>query len=359
MLKIEFRQSTIKKLEKKLCVAKKIGNVGQIQKICAILMLAKGIPFSMIAEIWCICERTLYNWTNDFLYQRFNCFRIAKRSGRKALLSNEQKEQLKKIIDAGPEEYGFDIGCCNSIMIKEVISKEFSVVYHRHYVCELLRKLGFSYQKGKFTPVQADPQEREKWLMTTWPQILIKVKSLDAHLLFVDEVSFPIWGSLGYTWSRKGQQPLVKTSGRRQNLKVFGAIEYFTGKLVYKTEDKRLSAKTYVAFLKTILKRFQGQIILIHDGATYHQGVLVKEFLSQQNHIECYQLPKYSPDYNPIEDLWKKAKSRVHGKYFPDFSSLKKSVHAALCYFQINVSEILALQGVYPQLTFSDLPKVS
>jgi transposase len=357
MLKIEFKKSTVKKLEKKLRIAKKIGNVGQIQKICAILMLAKGLPIEMITGIWCICDRAMYNWISDYLCNGLNCFRIVKRSGRKASLTPEQKEKLKEIIDEGPEKYGFDIGCWNSVMIQRVIRKEFKVSYHRHYVCELLRKLGYSYQKGKFTPIQADELQRQEWLMKTWPELLTKAKN--AHLLFIDEVSFPLWGSLGRTWARVGQQPLVKTTGRRKNLKVFGAIEHFTGKFVYKTEEGRLSATSYLAFLKTLLNRFDKQILIIHDGATYHRGALIKKFLASQPRIQCYQLPKYSPDYNIIEDLWKKAKSRVHNKFFCNFQSLKKSVHAAFRYLQRNISEILALQGVYAELTFPKLPEVA
>jgi len=52
-----------------------------------------------------------------------------------------------------------------------------------------------------------------------------------ALILFGDEVSFPQWGSLSHTWARQGQQPTVKTTGKRKGYKVFGFIEYFSGRL--------------------------------------------------------------------------------------------------------------------------------
>jgi transposase len=347
MIPIEFTKTACKKLEIKFKIALKIGNPGQIQKVGAILMLAHKIDMSTIAETWDISERTLYNWINDFIYKGMACFVPVKRSGRKAQLTKEQKQRLAEIIDAGPEAYGFRCGCWNSLIIRNVIDREFRVIYHRHHVCALLKGMGYSYQKGKFTPDKADPAERALWQSQTWPEILASTKAQHAALLFLDEVGFPMWGSLGYTWAKQGHQPLIKTSGIRKNLKVFGAIEYFSGKLVYKTEENKLTSQSYIAFLKVLLQRFSGPIFLIHDGAPYHTSKEVTLFLASQPRIHCIALPTYSPDYNLIEYLWKKVKALTHCKYFATFISLKQCIHASLSFFQKNASEILSLHGVY------------
>ena len=52
-------------------------------------------------------------------------------------------------------------------------------------------------------------------------------------ILFGDEVSFAMWGSLGRTWSPRGQQPEVKTTGIRKGLKMFGVIGFFEGEFEY------------------------------------------------------------------------------------------------------------------------------
>ena len=70
------------------------------------------------------------------------------------------------------------------------------MLYHRHYVCTLLNNLGFSYQKAKFVSDHLDPQKRREWLEVTWPGMLQQAQQCDGLLLFVDEASFPQWGSL-------------------------------------------------------------------------------------------------------------------------------------------------------------------
>ena len=64
-------------------------------------------------------------------------------------------------------------------------------------------------------------------------------------------------------------------------------------------------------------------------------------------------MPSYSPDYNPIEHLWKKVKTKAtHNRYFAQFSKLVSSVEAALSVFDEQPQEILHLMGFYtPSLT--------
>jgi hypothetical protein len=64
-----------------------------------------------------------------------------------------------------------------------------------------------------------------------------------------------------------------------------------------------------IAFLTRVLMQTTQPIILIQDGAKYHTSAETKAFFAQQTaRLEVVQLPAYSPDYNPIEKLWKKIK---------------------------------------------------
>jgi hypothetical protein len=61
-----------------------------------------------------------------------------------------------------------------------------------------------------------------------------------------------------------------------------------------------------------------------------------------------YQLPSYSPDYNPIEQWWKKIKEKdIHLHYFPTFDDLKVKVEKALSRFAQLPQEVLSLFGFY------------
>ncbi len=359
-MKVEFSKKTIKSLQRTLKIYAKSGNIEAVKKISAIIMLASGISIEKVADIWCVSTRTVYNWQNEFLVRRMGAFcGIKRRKGNAARLSDAQKEELKKIIVDGPEAAGFSRGSWTAVMISEVIEKKFKVYYNHRYICDLLKKMGMSYIKAKWVSDQADWEKKTLWKNETWPELLTRAKHEGAALLFEDEVSFALWGSLGYTWAIRGQQPLVKTSGKRRKLKVFGAIDYFSGRFVFQSEEGKLNSHSYITFLKKILSRFPGKVILIHDGAPYHTSEDTQNFLAANPRIEVVRLPSYSPEYNIIEYLWKNVKSHTHNKYFSDFSSLTKFVHYRLRYFQTHASEVLNLCDSYQDMLQHDDCKVA
>src|SRR3989442_8729723 len=90
------------------------------------------------------------------------------------------------------------------------------------------------------------------------------------------------WGSLSYTWARRGRQPEVPTSGKRKGYKVFGAIEYFSGRLFYQGIEGRFNSESYQAFLQMIMAHTTQHLFLIHDGARYHTSASTQAFLVAQ-----------------------------------------------------------------------------
>jgi transposase len=152
--------------------------------------------------------------------------------------------------------------------------------------------------------------------------------------LFGDEASFAQWGSLSYTWALKGHQPVVATTGIRRAYKVFGMLDYFTGQLFYWGHTDKFKAETYCEFLTQVLAQSQAEqkVIIVQDGARYHTARATKEFVAAHaNRLQVYQLPAYSPDYNPIEHLWRRLKRQAtHNRYFASFEALVAGVEAAL-----------------------------
>jgi hypothetical protein len=65
------------------------------------------------------------------------------------------------------------------------------------------------------------------------PAIIKKANEDNSVVLFGDEVSFAMCGSLARTWAPIGRQPTVKTTGIRKGLKMFGTIELKGGGFQY------------------------------------------------------------------------------------------------------------------------------
>ncbi len=152
-------------------------------------------------------------------------------------------------------------------------------------------------------------------------------------------------------WAPVGEQPVVPTTGKRTAYKVFGLIDFFTGRLFYQGHTGRFTGESYVAFLTTVLAQTTQPVFLVQDGAGApdHRSAPVKRFFQAQADRLCVpQLPSYSPDYNPLEFLWRATKRQAtHHRYFPEFETLIGSVEEALAAFAQQPERVKALFGLY------------
>ncbi len=335
-------------LEQMLRSARQRGNRRQVQRVEAILGLSRCPDVGVVAAVLGLSVETLTDWVRRFLIYGPKGLVVKTSPGRPPKLSKQQRHELGQAIDAGPAAAGYSGGCWRSPMIQDLIAKRFGVVYNVHYISQLLDSLGFSFQKARFVSDHLDEQARRVWKAKTWPRILRLARETGAAILFGDEASFPQWGTLSYTWARRGQQPEVKTAGKRRGYKVLGLIEYGAGRLFYECTHARLNSATYEAFLTLVLEQIKGPIILIQDGAKYHSSAAIKPFFAAHaERLTVFQLPTYSPDFNPIEKLWKKIKqTETHLQYFPTFEALSAKVEQALVKFAKARQEILSLFGL-------------
>jgi transposase len=301
----------------------------------AILAVVDGQSVAQVALVLRVPEKTVATWLREFCCDGLQGAPRTKPTGRPPKWTPTQKVALATLIEAGPVKAGFSGAGWRSPMIQQMIAERFGVYYNVFHIAQLLKNLGFSYQKAALVSAHLHAQKRQEWRTTTWPQMLRLAKARKALLLFGDEASFPQWGTLTYTWARRGQQPQVKTSGKCQGYKVFGLIDYFTGRLFDQGQEGRLNSTTYLAFLARLLAHTAPPIILMQDGAKYHTSAETKAFFAQQAaRLQVFQLPTYSPDYNPIEKLWKKIKQQdTHLHYFPTFEALTDKVEQALLKF--------------------------
>ncbi len=346
---LQLSSFTRKQLYRRLQAAYASGALKVVKRIHALLDLAQGQSVRDVAQRLSLGEQTVRDYRNQFLCKGLASLVYTAPPGRPSKLTKTQRQQLAEWITAGPQDAGYTSGCWNTPMIQDLIWQRFGVAYNPHYLCTLLKNLGFSYQKARFVSDHLNEAKRLEWRQMRWPKILRQARRKKALLLFGDEASFAQWGSLSYPWAPKGQQPEVPTSGKRKGYKIFGLIDYFSGQFFYKSQTGRFNSESYAAFLLDVLSQTQQHLIVIQDGARYHTSKAMQLFFQEhEERLTIEQLPAYSPDFNPIEHLWKKVKKEAtHLKYFPEFTDLQQEVDRALLQFAQTPSEITVLMARY------------
>ena len=131
---------------------------------------------------------------------------------------------------------------------------------------------------------------------------------------------------LSYGWIRKGQDKLIETTGSRTRLNLIGALLLEDiGATVTETYDT-INSESIVRFFWKLKKEhypLERKVHLVLDGAAYHRTELVKDAAKVLN-IDLHYLPPYSPNLNPIEQLWKVMNEHARNQRL---LLLQKSVH--------------------------------
>ncbi len=78
------------------------------------------------------------------------------------------------------------------------------------------------------------------------------------------------------------------------------------GRLFLQVRQASYDAVAVLGFLRVLLRKISGPILLIWDGSPIHRAHEIKDFLkrgaAKRLHLE--QLPGYAPDLNPDEGIW-------------------------------------------------------
>ena len=152
---ISFSKEINQELKNELAKAYTLNNVRLYRVIQALLYIGDkdcDFSFTKIASLMDVTRKTVTNWFKNFAcggldWLRNDPFNFKTR-GRKARLNKEQKKELYKRIDAGPEKNGFYSGVWNSAMIAELIFIKFGVQYNLRYLFTF-KKNGLELSKGE------------------------------------------------------------------------------------------------------------------------------------------------------------------------------------------------------------------
>jgi transposase len=83
--------------------------------------------------------------------------------GPRPKLTEEQRQELGALVEAGPLAAGYPSGVWTGPMIGDMIERRFGVRYHKHNVPRLLHELGFSVQRPRKRLARADEAAQATW----------------------------------------------------------------------------------------------------------------------------------------------------------------------------------------------------
>ena len=161
-----------------------------------------------------------------------------------------------------------------------------------------------------------------------WCEIHI-IETCFPDLFFSDESTFYLDNPVGARWV-KGKENYMHAKNKGREIRTWAEIRS-RGKTSLYLFEQNINTQNYLKVLEETIegkKEFRNIsrdfLFLEIDNARYHWSIEALEFY-YENNIKIIDWPPYSPDLNPIENIWVITKRKIAGKNFTTINSLKNN----------------------------------
>jgi transposase len=257
----------------------------------------------------------IYNWLAMYRAGGWDALDARKRGGRPRKLNGHIIAWVYRVVvGSDPRQYKFPFALWTRNAIATLIYQRYDIRLSANSVGRLLAQLGITPQKPLWRAYQQDPQRVQQWVQDEYPAIALEARRLKAEIWFGDESGLRSDYHSGTTWGRKGQTPVVKSTGTRYRLNMISAVNR-RGRMRFMIEKKGLNAGVICRFLDRLMVGSSKTIFLIWDGHPIHKSrEVAKKVQSYEGKLRVYLLPGYSPELNPDEGVWREVKSHRMGR---------------------------------------------
>jgi putative transposase len=161
-----------------------------------------------------------------------------------------------------------------------------------------------------------------------------------AHLVLIDESGVLMSPLVRRTLAPRGKTPILKVQGKqREKVSITAALTISPRRhrlgLYWQTYPRNfVNAERAADFLRALMRRLHGAVIVVWDGGPMHKGEPIRKVLADFPRLSLERLPPYAPELNPVEYLWSHLKYGTLANFAPDDvfrldAVLKRHLHRA------------------------------
>jgi transposase len=290
-----------------------------------VLLSARGYTVSEIVEIYNSSNVSVYKWLDRFDAQGPAGLYDQPRSGRPPKVDAEVKQAIEATLSKPPTSQDYNFTIWTTPLLRNHIERELGVALCCDTIRRTLRDLNFRWRRPRWAIQRKDPQAAQRMLTiakTIWNA------EPGTRFLVEDETKFTTLPPLRRMWMQKGHQLRIPTPEQNERFYSYATLDLEKGEWFDCFFEKANSDST-LSFLERLLKAYpKTPIVLIWDQAKYHVSLKVQEWIDQQKRLTVLLLPKYAPQLNPVEHIWRVVKHRIAANLTRAVDAIKAAYRA-------------------------------
>ncbi|KXA99384.1 hypothetical protein AKJ41_05530 [candidate division MSBL1 archaeon SCGC-AAA259O05] len=228
--------------------------------------------------------------------------------GRPPKLSDEEREELKEILAERSD--------WTTKEIKKLVKEKFGVEYSRCHLRRILKSMGMNcgkpYQKDYRRPENAEEKLKER-LDKALENINSALEEEERVIIgFLDESRPKTTSNTVRVWAF--EDPEKKRNTTKYQANTFGFYP-LNGESVVEFKENSKKERVCEFFERIRKENPEEKIVMILDNFSSHRAKAARE-KAEELGIELVFLPPYSPDLNPIEQIWRGIKREISTAFF-------------------------------------------
>jgi len=133
-------------------------------RLYAVYQVAKGKPGRQLEELYNTSFKQILNWVSRFEKEGIEGLRDKKGRGRKPLLTDQQRNQLKEmLLNQQPLGFGYNSASWTGPLLIDWIAKNWGIAYKKTRIYSIIKSLGLTYQKSRGFYPEADQHQQEEF----------------------------------------------------------------------------------------------------------------------------------------------------------------------------------------------------
>ena len=302
----------------------------------AVRSIQDGESPEVVADVLGLNRSTVYGWLAQYRRGGWGALKAKPLFGRPPKLDGKKLKWIfSAVAHKNPLQFKFEFALWTREMVAKLIKDKYGIVLSVVSVGRLLAQLGITCQKPLRRALEQDEALVQQWLKQDYPKIRVLAQREKAEIYFGDAAHLRSDHHSGRTWAKKGETPVVSSTGARFRMSLISAITA-RGHMRFMIKEKGgVNATVFIEFLKRLMVGSKRKIFLIVDRGPAHVAKMTKAFVATLNGaLRLFFLPPYSPDRNPDELVWKHLKADTIGRAsitnLSDFRSKAKSSMVSL-----------------------------
>lgn len=284
-------------------IMKEEGSQGARNRSHAIILLFQDHrSFEDVASFFDVHINTINNWAGRWVVEGINGVYDLDGRGVKPIFTDAEEKIVLECLEIDPRSLRR-----LDVMVMERTGKTASLATYRR----IMKKHGKSWKRQRKTPKGSPTEEEYERGVVDLAELKALAHDGEFDLFYFDASGFSLQPYIPYAWQDIGRAGTLRIpASHSTRINVLAFLNPVAQQVVAYEPIGPITSLVLIEIMDDFCSLLTGPAVVVLDNAPIHVSKAVVEHMEswERRGLTLYFLPRYSPELNLIEILWRKMK---------------------------------------------------